>query len=251
MEAAEYDRLAAVEDRLWYYRALHARVIDALATAALPYGAPVLDAGCGTGGMLRQLSAWRRDLRLEGLDLSPMACERVDAAGYPARQGSIEDMPFADLQFAAIVSLDVVTQIEMPLLAFLEFARCLRPGGMLVVNCAALQWLWSYHDERVQSVRRLNAGMLRELAGEANLAIEFCSYWNFLLLPLVVLRRKVFPRRDGRSDVELPVAPVNAALGLVASAERALSRARVPLPVGSSAFLVARKPVERPRIRLE
>lgn len=251
METPEYERLAAVEDRLWYYRALHARVIDALAPASLPCGAPVLDAGCGTGGMLRHLSGWRRDLRLQGLDLSPLACARADAAGFPAHEGSVEEMPFADREFAAIVSLDVITQVETPLLAFLEFARCLRPGGWLVVNGAALPWLWSYHDERVRSVRRITTGLLREWAAEANLTVEFCTYWNFTLLPLVIARRKVFPRRDGRSDVELPPAPVNATLGAVASVERALSRARVPLPLGSSAFLVARRPVDRPRIRLE
>ena len=46
MEAAEYGLMDAAEDRMWWYRALHDRLLDALDGVA---GA-VLDAGCGTGG---------------------------------------------------------------------------------------------------------------------------------------------------------------------------------------------------------
>src|SRR5262252_3142541 len=60
MEAAEYDRMDAVEQDMWWYRALHRRLLAAVTEVR---GA-LLDAGCGTGGLLARLRASRPDLRL-------------------------------------------------------------------------------------------------------------------------------------------------------------------------------------------
>ena len=57
MERAEYEQMHAVEDRMWWYRGLRTLAAGQLARAlsSAPAGGPVLDAGCGTGGMLRVL----------------------------------------------------------------------------------------------------------------------------------------------------------------------------------------------------
>ncbi|RME66605.1 MAG: class I SAM-dependent methyltransferase [Verrucomicrobia bacterium] len=251
MEAAEYERLAAAEDRLWYFRALRERVIDALRRTGVPDNAVVLDAGCGTGGMLRGLSAWSSGAVLRGIDVSPLACERAAAAGFDVREGSVEEIPFGDGEFDAIVSLDVLTQVEVPLLALVEFFRCLKPGGVLVLNGAALPWLWSYHDERVQSRRRLTRRRTLALVREAGLRVEFATYWNCFLLPLVAARRKLLPRRDGSSDVRPPVPVVNELCLGVAWLERLLNRTGLPLPIGSSLFVVARRPARVAKVRLQ
>ena len=57
MERVEYERMHEVEDRMWWYRGLRTLVAELL-TRALSRAAaagPVLDAGCGTGGMLLKL----------------------------------------------------------------------------------------------------------------------------------------------------------------------------------------------------
>ena len=51
MELTEYARMDAVEDHMWWYRALHRRLVAALTDV---HG-HVLDAGCGTGGLLARL----------------------------------------------------------------------------------------------------------------------------------------------------------------------------------------------------
>ncbi|WP_332837646.1 methyltransferase domain-containing protein, partial [Neoroseomonas rubea] len=76
MEPAEYDLMDAAEERMWWYRALHARVLDALARRPGPAGA-LLDAGCGTGGLLRRLAGLDRPL--VGLDFNPAAAARAAA----------------------------------------------------------------------------------------------------------------------------------------------------------------------------
>ena len=74
MQPDEYRKMAGVEDAMWYYRALHRHVGRSLG-AALPAAARVLDAGCGTGGLLRRLREARPQWTLTGLDFSPLACE--------------------------------------------------------------------------------------------------------------------------------------------------------------------------------
>ena len=70
MEPAEYDLMDAAEQRMWWYRALHARVIGALRRRPGPAGT-VLDAGCGTGGLLARMASLGRPLA--GLDFNPAA----------------------------------------------------------------------------------------------------------------------------------------------------------------------------------
>jgi SAM-dependent methyltransferase len=79
VEAAEYALMDTAEHRLWWYRALHARILDALAGVA----GPVLDAGCGTGGLLVRL-AQNRALAPIGVEFSPGAAMRAAAkSGVP------------------------------------------------------------------------------------------------------------------------------------------------------------------------
>lgn len=51
MQPDEYHKMAAVEDAMWYYRALHRHVARSLTRLLGASAAPVLDAGCGTGGL--------------------------------------------------------------------------------------------------------------------------------------------------------------------------------------------------------
>ena len=57
MQPDEYHKMAAVEDAMWYYQALHRHVARSLNRVLGASAALVLDAGCGTGGLLRSRPA--------------------------------------------------------------------------------------------------------------------------------------------------------------------------------------------------
>lgn len=243
MQSEEYLKMADVEDRMWYYRALHRHVARSLATSGLPANAAILDAGCGTGGLLRHLQAIRPAWRLSGVDMSPLACQLArERTGAAVTEGSVTQLPFANESFSAITSCDVLCQVEQPQDSLREFTRCLLPGGVAVLTMPAYQWLYSYHDRQVANLRRYSARGLKELLHTAGFKPIYSSYWNTLPFPLAVLRRKIFPPSDPASDVRLYPAPLEAMFNAMMAIEQAWLRAGARLPYGSSVLVVARKP---------
>ena len=81
MEQNEYELMHAVEDRMWWYRGLRALVATELrrALARSPAKGPVLDAGCGTGGMLRVLGAGVAGRPTLGLEFNARAASMAPA----------------------------------------------------------------------------------------------------------------------------------------------------------------------------
>src|SRR5258708_9569580 len=125
MQPDEYRKMAEVEDAMWYYRVLHRHVGRSLARH-LSATARVLDAGCGTGGLLRHLHAARPAWRLTGLDFSPLACELArERTGGEVVQGSIAGLPFPGTTFEAVTSSHVVFHGGHPERSVREFPRCL------------------------------------------------------------------------------------------------------------------------------
>lgn len=219
MEPGEYALMDDAEARMWWYRALHARLLRALDGVA----GPVLDAGCGTGGLLAVLAARRPELELFGVEWAWMAAARAAAkSGASLVRGSVNALSFADASFSAVVSADVLCHAAVrPDAALAELRRVLRPGARLVVNVPAFAWLMSAHDRQVHNSRRLSAGALRVLLARAGFGDIRTRYWNGLLLPLMVARRKL-PARAERSDVAAVSPWLDATLHAITELERRL-----------------------------
>lgn len=248
VEVAEYWKLAEVEDRIWYMRALHAHVRRGLAQAGLASGAGahLLDAGCGTGGLILRLGRREPQWTWAGLDYSPLACElaRRRCPAAEVHEGSVTALPFGDAVFDAVVSADVICQVPYPdeaARAVREFARVVRPGGPVVVNVPAYRWMWSYHDDTCQTRHRFLRRQLVALFEAAGLQPVMSTHWNCLPFPLLVLKRKVFRRAADTSDVRAFPAPVERLFDGVMAVERAMLRLTRRLPWGSSVLVVGRK----------
>ncbi len=240
MDALEYDKMDAVEDRMWWYRALHGHALRAL--AALPAGAAILDAGCGTGGFLTKLRRARPQARLAGLEYHPGAAARAARKAHAqVAVGSINALPFAAESFDAALSLDVLChRAVQPGHALAELRRVIRPGGLLLLNLPAHEWLRSAHDARVHTARRFECGAVRAMLAEAGFADAETHHWNSLLLPLLVLQRKVLARGDDAgSDVHDYPRWLDAALHAATRAEAALLGAGLRFPAGGSLIATA------------
>ena len=238
MEPQEYALMDAAEGRMWWYRALHARLADALSGVQ----GRVLDAGCGTGGLLAALQRTRPALALTGVEGSAAAAARARRKSSAAVAcGSVNALPFADASFDAAIAADVLCHAAVdPSAALAELHRVLRPGGLLVINMPAYAWLLSAHDRQVHNARRWTAPATRTALRGAGFAAVRAHYWNGLLLPLMVVQRKLLARGgDAASDVA-PFSPwLDATLHAVTAVER-----RLPawLPAGGSVLATAIRP---------
>jgi ubiquinone/menaquinone biosynthesis C-methylase UbiE len=99
-------------------------------------GQTVLDAGCGVGyGSL--LLARAGATRVVGCDISPEAVAQArDACGERVEfvVGDLRDLPFEADSFEAVVCFEAIEHIGEHDAALDEFARVLRPGGLLFVS---------------------------------------------------------------------------------------------------------------------
>ena len=242
MERSEYERLESAEERMWWFRATHANLLAALADAAPPPG-PVLDAGCGTGGLLRRLTEAHPGRLVLGLDADSGASRAARRkSGRPVAVGSVNELPFAAGSLAGIISADVLCHRNVDEGAALAaFHRCLAQGGVLVLNLPAYDWLLSGHDRAVHNVRRYTARRAARLLRAAGFRAVRTTYWNSILFPLMVVRRKLLDRLRAGSDVGEFPGPVDRAFRAVTAFETALIRAGLRLPFGGSILAVAVK----------
>lgn len=245
MSPREIDTMRSVEDVLWWYRALRGHVLASLRAADPAFN--LLDAGCGSGGMLARIREQFPQATLAGLDFSARALELTEQRKINARlvQGRADQLPFCDGEFDVVLSLDVlvlhgVNEKE----AVREMHRVLRKGGMLIVNVAAFDFLRGSHDVATNMARRYTRPRLARLLRDEGFTIESLSYWNMLLMPAVGLVRWASRRQttqpDVRSDLAPMWAPLNLLLSSLAQTELVVSR-NIPLPFGTSLFARARK----------
>lgn len=235
MLPAEYRTLRAVEDRHWWYAVLRGLVLRELEDH-LRHDARVLDAGCGTGGMLVRLDHWRA----EGIDAAEAAiayCRLRDL--HRVRCGHVERLPWNDGSFDAALSLDVLYHADVDEVAALkEMARVLRPGGLLIVNVPAFECLRGGHDVAVCGARRYTVNHVRCALESHSLDPVILHYWNaWLFLPLLLRR---WWHRSATSDLRVPPRWLNTALAWAGEIDARVCRA-LHVPWGSSVFAVARK----------
>ncbi|MFM7237612.1 MAG: class I SAM-dependent methyltransferase [Cyanobium sp.] len=241
MQIDEYRKLAEVEDAMWYFKALNQRMLLPLSQWK-DRNADVLDAGCGTGGLIQALKQFGPKWKITGLDFSPLACRLAsDRTGVDIIEGSITNLPFEQERFDILTSADVISQVEDASIALREFARVLRPGGMVVINVAAYQWMWSYHDDTCETHHRFRRSELRKMTEDVGLSPIKSSYANTFVFPLIIAKRKLFASPSSTSDVQSYSKSIDMCCGSLARLEHSWLRNGGSFPTGCSVFLAARK----------
>ncbi len=245
MEQREYATMYGIEDHHWWYvglRDIVFSILDDLRQAKNDFF--LLDAGCGTGGVLSRCD----NMKACGFDVSAEAisfcktrnCDQV-------LQATICEIPFNKQCFDVVVSLDTLTCLEREGRgrALAEIYRVLKPGGMLVMNLPAYQWLTSRHDRAVGTRRRCTTGGLREELEKAGFRVTKMTYRNMFLFPAIAIKRVIDkrPRRGSeaeRSDLKTVPEFFNRLLSTVLFFENKLL-SRISFPFGLSVFCVAQK----------
>lgn len=242
MQLEEYTKLDAIEGAHWWFHGLRANLAAALRRAAPSAHGLLLDAGCGTGALMRNFRDAFPSFQCVGMDVDEGACRiALTKSGWRICAGSVNQPPFRDASFDAIVSADVLCHSGVDVDAALgSFHRMLKPGGVLVVSLPAYQWMMSFHDRAVSTAQRFNRAQLRHWMLRAGYRDIRITYWNTLLFPLMVLHRKL-GNQDASSDVRPVAAPLNTIFRGFMWIENRLLRCGIRLPAGGSVLVTAKR----------
>lgn len=246
-----YDSFARYEDTHWWFVARRHIILRVLKKCCAPGShSIVLDAGCGTGGMLRHLAQFGQ---VHGVDSS-----EEKALGYARDRnpeailspGSLEALPYDDASFDLVTCLDVLEHIPNDFMALSEIWRVLRNEGNLVVTVPAYPWLWSRHDVLNHHHRRYVRKRLKQMLESTGFTVRYISYFNTLLFPVAMVQRltsRLLVRLGNiipvgfRSPLAEALSPWNTLLLRIFLFEE-VWLPRVTIPFGLSVICVAHKP---------
>lgn len=242
MDPQIYQKMMALEETHWWFvarRSIIKRVIDKL---TLPESAEIFEAGCGTGGNLAMLADRGRVYAMELDETARLFASNLKLA--EVQSGSLpNDIPFPDRQFDLIVLLDVLEHIEEDSESLQALAKKLKPSGWLLITVPAYAWMWSKQDVILHHKRRYILSNLHELVVSAGYKVDFVSYFNFFLFPVIAgirLLQGLLGR--GGNELTMPPKSLNNMLISLFSKERYLLDS-LSLPFGVSIMLLAQKNV--------
>lgn len=234
MRADRLERLATIERDHFWFDARRRVVAHACRGLAVGPDAVVLDLGCGTGQMLRDLELSDRSFGIE-----PLALTHPSPA-LPMMSGAIERLPVRSHAVDLVLALDVLEHVD-DREALIEIGRILQPGGALVLTVPAHPSLWSFRDDDAGHLRRYTRRTLRASLDEAGFAIDRCSAFHGTILPLIAASRVTARWSQRRRDAEdQPPAVLNHMLRRITGVEAALAERGVRPPIGSSLIAIAR-----------
>jgi SAM-dependent methyltransferase len=129
-----------IDESLWLELEESTRV---LVDKYVPDGARVLDVGVGLGRLLGSMDRLQRF----GIDISMDYLKRAREKGFEVAFSKIEDMPYENDHFDALVTCDVLEHVIDLHACCLQLLRVLKPGGLLILRVPYLDDMNAYLDE--------------------------------------------------------------------------------------------------------
>jgi len=156
-------------------------------------GKNVLDVGCGSGRLSKELLG--NGYGVVAIDNDLKAVEITKKKGINAFVSDLDDWK-TDEKFGCIILGDVLEHIEDDKSAMTKVHGMLTPNGCIVVNVPAYQVLFGKHDIALRHKRRYSNEELKTKLKESGFTIEYFRHWNLLALPITIyikLSKKDYP----------------------------------------------------------
>lgn len=213
----EYQAMFESEEKLWWYKILHEKILHEITNR---FGEnkdiTILDAGCGTGGLMSFL-LHHGYKNIEGFDFSSDAVSFCLERNLKVKQIDITnfDSEFINNSFDVIINNDVLYQFEDELIvrAISNMDRKLKPDGILISNNNAFDIFYGTHDIAVGGVQRFTKTDFEKYLKQTSLKIANYAYWSLFLSPLILvvrlwqqleLKLNLIDNSKIKSDVSVP-----------------------------------------------
>lgn len=213
--------------------------------------ATIIDIGCSSGSMLRELRKRLPKATLIGADYlsGPLHGLAKSLPGIPFLQFNLVNCPLFSNSVDAVVLLNVLEHIEDDFAAIRQVFRITKPGGVVVIEVPAGPHLFDIYDKQLMHFRRYTLKSLCEKLEHAGFHIEERSHLGAFLYPPFALVKKRNQRYMDCSEqmqrqlVAKNITKVqsNPLLNAIMRIEQAL-RPYVYYPLGIRCLVTCRKP---------
>jgi SAM-dependent methyltransferase len=242
-KAEYFHNLVKCEDYSFWFRARNKLITWAIGKYKKSFK-NMLEIGCGTGFVLREVSRCFPESKISGseifVDGLKYAQSRTESAEF--FQLDARKMPF-DNEYDVVGAFDVLEHIEEDELTIANINKALKPGGMFIATVPQHRWLWSASDDYAHHYRRYSANELQQKLKDSNFEIiRTTSFVSFLLPAMYLSRINSRDVEEFNSENEFNIStPVNWMLYQIMKLETFLIRLGVNFPIGGSRLVVAKK----------
>jgi SAM-dependent methyltransferase len=236
--------------------ASRAHALEEVARAARGSPSIIVEIGCSSGFLLREMMARLPANIFIGADYTRGTLEALGRRlrSIPLVQFDLTRCPLPDAFADIVVMLNVLEHIEDDEAAIGEVHRIVKSGGWVIIEVPAASSLFGVYDRVLMHRRRYDMAPLLARLRKAGFHIERNSHLGFLLYPLFYLSKRLnqlrHPARSAGAGEQALVSRMIARtrkssrlLGFVMACERAIGR-RVSLPFGIRCLVTCRKPTE-------
>lgn len=213
---------------------------------ALPSGrGVVMEIGCSSGFLIKDLVNSFPLAVVIGADVvkEPLFKLAKVLPGVPLIRFDLLQCPLPDVCVDVLVLLNVLEHIENDDLALQNAFKLLKPGGSLVIEVPAGQYLYDAYDAELHHFRRYSASELRSKLTRAGFTVSRKSHLGFLLFPAFAAVKLLNKIRGKSKSIVRDQAASTSSSALVAIAMRLESKLQnlFSLPYGIRVLMTAKR----------
>jgi ubiquinone/menaquinone biosynthesis C-methylase UbiE len=216
----------------------------------------VLEVGCSSGYMLRQIKQKLPDALVIGTDyvLGPLEELAPTLPDVPIVQFDLTRCPLPTASVDAVIMANVLEHIEDERAALSQVYRILRPGGLLILEVPAGPQLYDIYDELLLHFRRYTMKRITRLFRRTGFEIVSANHLGALIYPAfmaVKLKNRRYLARDAAEKQRIVAENIRATgsnplLDVAFAIEGRLGR-WVRWPFGIRCVLIGRRPASSSR----
>ena len=215
---------------------------------ALPSGLGVImEVGCSSGFFITSLVNNFPKSVIIGVDVvkEPLYRLALVTPGVPLIRFDFLQCPLPDACIDILVMLNVLEHISDDIMALEKAFKLLKPGGSLIIEVPACQYLYNSYDAQLHHFRRYSASELQRKLEAVGFIVVRRSHLGFLLFPafaLVKLIHKILINSKSVVHKQAASTSNSILIGLAMKIETKLATlVRFPFPFGIRVLMTAKK----------
>jgi len=201
-----------------------------------------LDIGCGNGIFRKQVEK-QYGCEIAGCDLNFSELSVASLGRGPLYFYNIHQRreDFKE-EFSTIFLLDVIEHIKDPIDFLKSVSFHLKPGGSLIINVPALQYLYSKYDDILGHNKRYTLKLLKKELSAAGFCLKKSAYWCSSLVPLLLIRKFILWFCPRNQVVKMGFQPPSLIIDFILQSLRRIECSLFSkVPLGTSLMVFARK----------